>query len=92
MTANDFDRSFRGWAAAACAEWTWPEPDEAYFRRAYERLPEKLRTLIAHGLASGLIIPHGRQFTLRGLAPNKRPYAWFSRHTQDKGPNMKLKL
>jgi hypothetical protein len=87
MAQSDFDTCFRSWTAAACAEWKWQEPDERYFQRAYERLPDGLRTLIAHGVASGLIIPHGRQFTLRGLAPNKGPYAWFSRHTQDKGPN-----
>jgi hypothetical protein len=87
MSLNDFDQCFRSWTAAACSEWKWQEPDQEYFSRAYERLPEGLRALIAHGVASGLIIPHGRQFTLRGLAPKKGPYAWFSRHTQDKGPN-----
>jgi len=87
MSADDFDRCFRAWTAAACSEWKWQEPGQAYFSRAYERLPEGLRTLIAQGVASGLIIPRGRQFTLRGLAPNKGPYAWFSRHAQDKGPN-----
>lgn len=87
MSLNDFDTCFRSWTAAACSEWKWHEPDEGYFHRAYERLPEGLRTLIARGVTSGLVIPSGRQFTLRGLAPNKGPYAWFSRHTQDKGPN-----
>lgn len=87
MAQSDFDQCFRNWTAAACSEWKWQEPDERYFQRAYERLPDGLRTLIAHGVASGLIISSGRQFTLRGLAPNKGPYAWFSRHTQDKGPN-----
>lgn len=72
MTQNDFDQYFRTWTAAACSEWKWREPDQGYFRRAYERLPEGLRTLIAHGVASGLIIPRGRQFTLRGLAPIDR--------------------
>lgn len=87
MSPNTFDNCFRAWTTTACSEWKWQEPDEWYFRRAYERLPEGLQTLVAHGVASGLIIPHGRQFTLRGLAPSKGPYAWFSRHTQDKGPN-----
>jgi hypothetical protein len=70
MSADDFDRCFRCWTAAACSEWKWQAPDDRYFRRTYERLPEGLRTLIAHGVATGLIIPHGRQFTLRGLAPS----------------------
>lgn len=87
MAPRDFDQCFRAWTAAACSEWAWQEPDERYFQRAYERLPGGLRTLIAHGVTSGLIISSGRQFTLRGLAQNKGPYAWFSRHTQDKGPN-----
>jgi len=87
MAPRDFDQCFRTWAAAACSEWKWREPDEAYFDRAYERLPQGLRTLIARGVASGLIIENGRQFTLRGLAPTKGPYAWFSRHTENKEPN-----
>src|SRR2546426_3591018 len=40
-----------------------------------------------HGVASGLIIQLGRQFTLRGLAPKKGPYAWFSRHMEASGPS-----
>jgi len=87
MLTSAFDQDFRSWSAAACAEWNWPAPDEAYFRRAYERLPEGLQTLLAQGVASGLIIPHGRQFILRGLDPAKGPYAWFSRHSPAKGPN-----
>ncbi len=87
MTQQDFDHCFRSWTAAACSDWKWTEPDEGYFRRAYARLPEGLRTLIARGVASGLIIPHGRQFTLQGLARTKGPYAWFSRRLQDQGPN-----
>jgi len=87
MAPRDFHQCFRTWAAAACSEWKWREPDEAYFDRAYERLPQGLRTLIARGVASGLIIENGRQFTLRGLAPTKGPYAWFSRHTENEEPN-----
>ena len=87
MTQDDFAHCFRDWAAAACSEWKWKQPDEAYVQRAFERLPEGLQVLIAHGIATGLIIEHGRQFTLRGLAPNKGPYAWLSRHAPEKGPN-----
>ena len=84
MSADDFDRCFRSWTAAACAEWNWQEPDQEYFRRAYERLPHGLQGLVADGIASGLVIERGRHFSLKGLAPNKGPYAWFSRHTQAK--------
>ena len=87
MSPGDFDTCFRKWTAAACADWKWPEPSDDYFRRAYERLPNGLQALIAHGVASGLIIQLGRQFTLRGLAPKKGPYAWFSRHMEANGPN-----
>jgi len=63
-------------------------PSDDYFRRAYERLPNGLQALIAHGVASGLILQLGRQFTLRSLAPKKGPYAWFSRHMEANGPNL----
>jgi len=87
LSPSDFDKCFRKWTAAACAEWKWPTPNDDYFHRAYERLPHGLQILIAHGVASGLIIQLGRQFTLRGLAPKKGPYAWFSRHMEANGPN-----
>src|SRR5262245_9459792 len=83
----DFDKCFRNWAAAACADWRWRVPSDEYFRRAYERLPNGLQALIAHGVATGLILQRGRQFTLRGLAPEKGPYSWFSRHIEANGPN-----
>lgn len=84
-----FDSVFRHWAWTACAEWGYPEPDEAYYREAFSRLSPGLRTLLAAGLQDGLIIPQGRTFTLRGLAPGKGPYAWFSRypHVQRANPN-----
>jgi hypothetical protein len=60
MTQNNFDHCFRSWTAAACSEWKWREPDEAYFDRALHRLPEGLQILLARGVACGLIIEHGR--------------------------------
>ena len=82
-----FRTALREWVAAACVEWGWPTPGDAYFRRVNERLPAGLRALLARGLASGLIIPQGRTFMLRGLSEGKGPYAWFSRHIAKKGPN-----
>ena len=82
-----FDSVFREWTRAACREWGFPEPDEAYYLDTFARLSPGLRTLLAAGLHDGLIIPQGRTFTLRGLAPGKGPYAWFSRYTQARRPN-----
>jgi hypothetical protein len=87
MSHSDFDKCFRNWTAAACADWRWRVPGDDYFSRAYERLPHGLQALTAHGVASGLIIQLGRQFTLRDLAPKKGPYAWFSRHMEANRPN-----
>jgi hypothetical protein len=84
---TSFDSCFREWTRAACAEWGYPEPEDRYYVEAFARLPPGLRTLLAAGLRDGLIIPQGRTFTLRGLAPGKGPYAWFTRYAQAQRPN-----
>jgi hypothetical protein len=82
-----FDRHFREWAAAACAEWSLPAPPQDFYVAAAARLPSGLRTLLAEGIAEGLVIPHGPVFTLKGLAVGKGPYAWFSRYESERRPN-----
>jgi hypothetical protein len=83
---QEFGRHFRDWVRLACRDWEMPYPPEAYFAKVYERLPEGLRTLLGLGLKSGLIIPRGQVFVLRGLPSNKGPYSWFSRYAGAKGP------
>ena len=87
MTAEDFDAHFRRWVAAAVAEWNFPPPPEPYYAKTYKRLPAGLRTLLAQGIAEGLIIPRGRTFMLTGLDPSKGPYAWFSKYAAEQRPN-----
>jgi hypothetical protein len=87
VPVTPFDQMFRDWTRSACKEWGYPEPDETYYLAAFARLSPGLRTLLATGLQEGLIISHGRTFTLRGLAPGKGPYAWFSRYAQVQRPN-----
>lgn len=43
--------------------------------------------MLAEGIAEGIIVPAGRVFTLKGLAPGKGPYAWFSRYNAERRPN-----
>jgi hypothetical protein len=46
-----------------------------------------LGDLLVAGIEEGLIVPQGRTFTLRGLAANKGPYAWFSQYRAARMPN-----
>jgi hypothetical protein len=87
MTVQEFDTHFRRWVAAAVAEWNFPSPPEPYYAKTYNRLPAGLRTLLAQGIAEGLIIPLGWTFTLTGLDPSKGPYAWFSKYAAERRPN-----
>lgn len=83
---QEFDNYFREWVRVACQEWEYPMPADGYYAKVYERLPEGLRALLGFGLNSGLIIPKGRTFTLKGLPPTKGPYNWFSHYKTLKEP------
>jgi hypothetical protein len=83
---QEFDKHFRDWVRLACRYWDMPCPPEAYFTKVYERLPEGLRAFLGLGLKSGLIIPRGQVFVLRGLPSNKGPYSWFTRYAGAKEP------
>jgi len=83
-----FDTYFRGCVEAACQEWNYSMPSDEYYAKVYERLPEGLRALLGFGLSSGLIIPEGAVFRLKGLPSGKGPYKWFSRNRNPKpAPN-----
>jgi hypothetical protein len=82
-----FENYFRQWTKSACLEWGFPEPGEDFFSAARARLPLGVCTLLAEGIAQGIIIPAGRVFSLKGLAAGKGPYAWFSRYNAERRPN-----
>ena len=75
---NSFDEQLRIWVKSACSDWGYKEPSEEYFTRIEKRLPEELRMILGSGLDAGIIVPKGKQFTLKGLGPKKGPYSWFS--------------
>ena len=77
----------RSWARAACEAWGYPEPDARFYERVERRLPAGLRALVAAGVEEGAIIPAGPKFTVRGLAPGKGPYAWFSQRSAPREPS-----
>ena len=74
-----FEDIFRTWVQFACNEWEYPFPDDEYFRNALSRLSVGIGDILAHGVASGIVIEKGKQFILAGLPPHKGPYSWFSR-------------
>lgn len=82
-----FDAQLREWARLACEEWGFAPPPSEFFERITSRLPEGLRATIGSGLEQGLVIPQGYGFTLKGLAPSKGPYRWFSRFASEQRPN-----
>jgi len=85
--ADDFLEHLRLWIRSACAEWGFKEPSEDYYVGVNGRLPVGLRTLLARGLAEGLIVTEGYQFRLKGLASHKGPYQWFSNRPWLAGPH-----
>ena len=87
MTTGSFMNHLAAWTRAACREWGWREPGHDYYERVASRLPEGLRIFLTEGIEHGLILPRGRTFTLKNLAPGKGPYSWFSRHNAERGPN-----
>ena len=81
------DRELRLWAKTACVDWAWTEPPESYYGAVVQRLPIGLRSILASGLESGLIVPQGWRFSLKDLAPGKGPYRWFSKRRWEGGPH-----
>jgi hypothetical protein len=65
MILQEFDGHFREWVNSACSEWAYPQPDESYYVRVNERLPDGLRALLGSGVANGIIVPEGHRFTLK---------------------------
>jgi len=82
-----FEAQLTEWARLACEEWGFACPSSEFFENMISRLPEGLRATIGLGLEQGLVIPQGYTFLLKGLAPGKGPYRWFSRFASEKRPN-----
>src|SRR2546428_9307876 len=82
-----FDRCLRAWVGAACAEWGWGAPTDAYYAEVNRRLPSGLRATIASGLVEGLVISDRWKFNLKGLPRHKGPYRWFSQRKWPDGPD-----
>jgi hypothetical protein len=81
------DKLLRESIAAACAEWGWREPTDAYFTELHRRLPAGLRAIVARGHAESLIVTNGWKFTLKDLTAAKGPYQWFSKRRWNNGPH-----
>ena len=77
---DTFNEHFLKWVNSACGEWSYPEPSKAYYEKVNKRIPEGVRTLIGEGIKQGIILTHGHKFLLKGLAPMKGPYSWFSKN------------
>ncbi len=74
-----FEVIIKQWISNACEYWNYPEPDEDYYGKIHDRLPEGLQKLLISGISSNIIIPEGHSFYLEGLDIGKGPYHWFSR-------------
>jgi hypothetical protein len=84
---EQFDEQLATWVAAACRDWSFPEPSAEFFANINSRLPVGLRSTIGFGLAREIVIPRGYTFTLKGLPPHKGPYMWFSRDNTERKPH-----
>jgi hypothetical protein len=80
-----FYRHFREWVAAACREWKYDHPDEAFYRSVRERLTDEILKWIGYGINAGLIREYGLRFNVAGNAARKR-YKWFSERRNAAGP------
>jgi len=87
--SNIFNEHFREWVTSACREWSYHEPSEVYYDKVNNRIPDGVRVLLGEGIKEGIILTQGHKFSLKGLAPNKGPYSWFSKYTsvQEPSPN-----
>ncbi|HET9732036.1 MAG TPA: hypothetical protein VFP54_05115 [Acidimicrobiales bacterium] len=80
-----FDVVIRSAVAAACADWSYPEPPNSWYDDLYARIPPGLCEIFARGLDSGLLrMTDGFRFTMRDLPPGKGPYALLSRSSKAK--------
>jgi len=82
-----FEAQWTEWAKLVCEEWGSTCPPSEFLEKMTSRLPEGLRATIGLGLEQGLVIPQGYTFLLKGLAPGKGPYRWFSRLASGPNPN-----
>jgi hypothetical protein len=75
-----FDDLARSSVLAACREWDYPPPGEAWFETLNARLPRGIRSLFAEGVDAGLLlIVNEFRFTMRDLPPGKGPYALYGK-------------
>ncbi|GII60253.1 hypothetical protein Skr01_03380 [Sphaerisporangium krabiense] len=89
VTEDAFLSLVHGWVRAACQEWNYPEVSDSYFAAVHQRVPAGVRALVAAAHHDGVIKPvGGYRFTLLGLAPGKGPYAWVSRHNEQRTPSI----
>jgi hypothetical protein len=76
---SSFEALVLEWAAAACAEWSYPPVGE-WLATVTQRLPPGLRSAVADAVERAVILEvGGHRFTLAGLGTTKGPYAFFSR-------------
>lgn len=85
--SDALERHLTDWALAASVDWSFDTSVEPVVEAIKGRLPKGLRGLIALGIEKGILLPEGRTFTLKGLAPGKGPYNWFSRDNKNKRPS-----
>lgn len=77
---RSFDEIIWSWAEAACSDWGYPSLPADWLEMIGRRLPPGLQQAIAEAVGNGsILVVDGHRFSLRGLAPSKGPYAFFSR-------------
>ena len=74
-----FAKDFQNWVSSFCKKYNYPEPADSYYLKIFERIPEGVQKLINEGIKEKIIITKDHLFTLKGIAPQKGPYNWFSR-------------
>ncbi len=85
--ADEFLEHLQLWARSACREWGFETPPTEYYAQVTSRLPLGLRTLLARGIAEGLVLNEGHRFRPKGVASHKGPYQWFSKYPWHGGPH-----
>lgn len=81
-----FEEIVKQWASSACEYWNYPEPEEDYFNKINNRLPEGLQQLLLSGLANRIVTQDGYSFSIECLKEGKGPYHWFGRDDNTQKP------
>lgn len=80
------DAHLHEWVEFACSGWGYDLPGTDYYELFDKRIPDNIQAQLEIGIRNQLIETDGSLFLLRGLPPEKGPYCWFSRSSQNRKP------